>query len=182
MIPFDRLGNRAQFTFFSLVDQVFFIFARNRLVWRYLDDIEAINLLEFLRLSKCRTGHAAQFFVHAEIILERNRRQCHTLLEHWHTFFRFNRLVQALIVPTSLHQTTSVLIHDDYFAIICHHIIFITREQRLCAQRLIHMVDATNMIWRVQIFYAEHFLNFFDTLIRQGDLAAFFFERVVLGG
>ena len=182
VILFDRLSDRTQFTFFSLVDQIFFIFARNWLVWRYLDDIEAINLLEFLRLSKCRTGHTAQFFVHAKIILERNRRQRHTLLEHRHAFFRFNRLMQALIVPTPLHQTTSVLIHDDHFAIICYHIIFIAREQRLCTQRLIHMIDATNMIWGVQIFYAEHFLDFFDTFIRQGNLTAFFFERVVLGG
>ena len=88
--------------------------------------------------------------------------------------------MQTFVVAASLHQATGVLIDDDHLAVIGHHVIFVTLEQCLCSQCLIHMVNTAHMVWRVQIFYSQQFLDFLHALVGQGHTAALFVQNIVL--
>src|SRR6266496_5492884 len=62
--------NGTEFTGFGFEDHVRPVFANNRLVRRYLDNVQAVNLLEFLGFGKGRTGHTAELLVQTEVVLE----------------------------------------------------------------------------------------------------------------
>ena len=59
----DRCDNSLYFAGFSFVDLVLVVNALDRLVGGNLDDIQTINLLKFLSLSKGCTSHAGQLVV-----------------------------------------------------------------------------------------------------------------------
>ena len=149
MIFFDRLSYCFQFAFLGLVDQVLMVLASNWLVRRHHYYVERINLLKLFSLSESSTSHAAKFFVQTEVILERNCRQRHAFLQHWYSFFGFNRLVQTLAITITLLEPTSVLVNDYHLAVVCHHIVFVAMKQRLRPQSLIHVVNAAHILWRV---------------------------------
>ena len=90
--------------------------------------IQAIDLLELLCLGKGRTGHAAQLGVQAEEILERNGRQRHAFCLYRHLFLGFDCLVEPFRVAAAMHQAAGVFIHNNYFAIVRYHVVFIALE------------------------------------------------------
>ena len=63
---------------------------------RNFDDVELVDLGEFVGLGRRRAGHAGELLVEAEIILERDRGERHVLGLDRHAFLGFERLMQAL--------------------------------------------------------------------------------------
>lgn len=52
------------------VNLVILVDTLDRQVGRHLDDVEAVDVAEFFRFRRGRTGHAGQLFIHAEVVLE----------------------------------------------------------------------------------------------------------------
>ncbi len=75
--------------------------------------IQVVNLLElfFFRLGRAR--HARQLAVHAEIILERDRRVGQAFALNVDAFLRLDRLVQPFAVAAAIHQAAGELVDDD---------------------------------------------------------------------
>ena len=50
--------------------------AAKRLISGNYQHIKFVNLVELCRLGLSRSGHAGQLFIHAEVVLERDSREC----------------------------------------------------------------------------------------------------------
>src|SRR5882757_2257777 len=71
---FDLPGDGFEFAHFGAINTVSAVFANKFAVWWNFDDIEFVNLVEFLGFGHGSTGHTSQFFVQAEEVLETNGR------------------------------------------------------------------------------------------------------------
>ena len=66
--------------------------------------------------------------VHAEVILERDRRLGLRGLLHLHVFLCLDRLVEPIGVAASVHDTTGLLI-DDHHLIVDHDVLVVSIEE-----------------------------------------------------
>ena len=98
---------------FRAIDHVGLIVADDRLVGRHHDHFQVVDRLELFFLGLGRTGHAGQLVVHAEEVLEGDRRQRHGLFLDLDAFLGFDGLVQTFAVAPSFHETTGEFIDDD---------------------------------------------------------------------
>ena len=95
--------------------------------------LQSVYFLELISLGIGCTGHAAYFFIKAEVVLESDRGHRLVFGLDLHPFFGFNGLVQAIAPAASRHQAPCELVHDDDFTLL-HHIVLITVVQVLRTQ------------------------------------------------
>ncbi len=121
-----QLGNvvshRVVLFLFRAENNVGVLDAQHRLVGRNDDDFELVDLLEFGGLGLGRTGHAAEFFVEPEVVLEGDRRQGLIFLANLHAFLGFDGLMQSVGPAATRHQAAGKGVDDDHLAIL-HDII-----------------------------------------------------------
>ena len=146
----DVRNHRVELFLCRTVDQVLFVGADDRTIGRDDHGFQTVNLLEFVRFGVRRTGHTAEFFVHAEVVLEGDRGHGHRLGLHGHAFFGFDRLVQAIRPAATGHQTTGEFVHNHDF-IILHHVFFVLGVQLVRAQRGKQEMHQRDVLCVVQI-------------------------------
>ena len=88
-----------------------------RAIGRNSDHVELVDFVEFFGFGHRGTGHAADFLVELEVILQSNRGQRLRFLFDFHAFFGFDCLMQTITPLASLHQTTGEFVDDDDLAI-----------------------------------------------------------------
>ena len=76
------------------------------------DDRRAVGLPELGVGALGRARHARELVVEAEVVLQRDRRDGHGLVEHLHALLGLDGLVEALRVPAPLEYATRELV--DY--------------------------------------------------------------------
>ena len=128
----DAADNRFEFFFLRAVNDVRSFDANQRAIGRDDRHIQAVNLAEFRGLGRCRSGHAGEFLVHAEVILEGDGCECLVLALNLHSFLGFYGLVQAVGPAAPGHLSPGEFIDDDHFTVF-HHVIDIVLVQRVCA-------------------------------------------------
>ncbi|MNS85323.1 hypothetical protein D3C72_1191850 [compost metagenome] len=145
----DIFDDRLNFFRFGHVHQIRHIFTDHWAVSRDDNGIQFVDGAEFERFGICSTGHARQFFVQTEVVLEGDRSQRLVFVLNIHAFFGFHSLVQTIRPATALHGTTGMFINDDHFAVF-HDVIHIAGEQHVSAQCGSHMVHQHNVGRRVK--------------------------------
>ena len=130
------VGCRRVFFLGCLVDRVGVVLAYHRLVRRDDYDVEAVNFLEFLGLRLRRAGHARELLVH---VLERNRRERLVFAAYAHALLRLDRLVQAVGVAASEHQSARKLVDYHYLAVL-DDVVNVALEQMVRLERLHNLV------------------------------------------
>ena len=125
----DVVDDRLVFLLCVLIDLVHAVFADHRMVRRDHHRLEAVNLLKLVGLGVRRAGHAGKLLVHAEIILEGDRRQRLVLVLDRHAFLRLDRLVQAVRPAPPRHQAPGEFVDDDDLVVL-HHVLLVAVEQR----------------------------------------------------
>jgi hypothetical protein len=158
------------------------------LVGRDDDRLEPVDFLEFVRFRVGRAGHAGQLFVHAEVVLERDRGQRLVLVLDLHAFLGLDRLVQAVGPAAAHHQAAGEFVDDHHFAVL-HHVLLVAEEQRVGAQRHHQVVHQRDMARVVQRFAfgqdAQARQDALGVLVPgfgQVDLLALFVDPVVAFG
>jgi hypothetical protein len=121
------------------VDLVVLVLADHRAVGRDDHGFQAVDALEFEGFGVRGAGHARQLLVHAEVVLEGDRGERLVFLLDRHAFLGLHRLVQAVRPAPPAHQAAGEFVDDDDF-IVLHHVMLILEEQRMRAQRGIHVV------------------------------------------
>ncbi|NYH14005.1 hypothetical protein GGD41_001233 [Paraburkholderia bryophila] len=169
----------------GLVDLILLVDPLGRTVGRDHDRFETVDLVEFVRFRVRRTGHAGQLRVHTEVVLERDRRERLVLALDLDVFLRLDSLMQTVGPAAARHQTAGEFVDDHHFVVL-HHVVLIFEEQRVCAQRGVHVVHQRDVLRRVQAFaladqapLGEQTLGLFVARFRQENLAAFLVQRVV---
>ena len=101
-------------------DEVVLVEAHHGRVGRDLHDLEPVDLAELVLLGLGRTGHAGQHVVHAEVVLQGDRRERLVLLADRHLLLGLDGLVQALGVPPALEDAAGELVDDEHLAVLDH--------------------------------------------------------------
>ena len=94
------------------------VFTLYRTVGRDDDGFEVVNALELEGFGVGRTGHARQFAVQAEVVLEGNRCKRLVFAFDFYAFFGFNGLVQAFGPAATGHQTACEFVHNHDFTVL----------------------------------------------------------------
>ena len=135
----DVVDDRVVLFLGGLVDEVVVVLADGRLVGRDDHRFQAVDFLEFVGFGVGRAGHAGELAVHAEVVLEGDRRQRLVLALDLHAFLGLHRLVQAVAPAPARHQAAGEFVDDDDFAVL-HHVVLVAVVQVVGPQRRIHVV------------------------------------------
>src|SRR6185295_1618754 len=92
---FDFGQDRGVFLVLGTVYFVVLVETRDLHVGRDFNDFELVDVEQFVCFGQRRSGHARELFVHAEIVLERNRGQRLVFRLDLDVLLGFERLVQA---------------------------------------------------------------------------------------
>ena len=135
----DQRRHRLVFLGRAAVDLVVLVVADARHVGRDLHHVELVDLGELVRLGHRRAGHAAELRIQPEVVLERDRGERLVLRLHLDVLLRLQRLVQPVGVAAALHHAAGELVDDHHLAL-AHDVVHVAREQRVRAQRLLHVM------------------------------------------
>ena len=125
------VGNALELDDLVLEDEVGVVLAHHRAVGGNRDHTQLVGAHKLAGLGLCRTGHARNLLVHAEVVLQRHGGQSLVLRLNLDALLGLNGLVDALVVTATRKDSTGVLIHDEHFAI-HDDIVFVALEQ--CAR------------------------------------------------
>ncbi len=175
----NRLGDGFELVLRVLVELVILVDARNGDVGRDLDHVHLVDVPEFSRFGRRGAGHARQLGIHAEIVLEGDRRQRLVLRLDLHAFLGLDRLVQAVRPAPAFHHAAGELIDDDDLVVL-HDVIGITLEHVHRAQRLVDVVnhlrvlDVVEVLGLEQAAFDQQLLELFGAILGQLDVALLF--------
>ena len=82
------------------------------------DDVELVDFVELGGFRLGGAGHAAEFFVHAEVVLEGDGREGLVFLADGDAFLGFDSLMQAVGPTATGHEATGELVDDDDLAVL----------------------------------------------------------------
>ncbi len=181
----DDREDRLVFLFLRPVDLIVLVLAHDLPVGRDRDDVEAVDVHELFRLGERGARHAGELVVHAEIVLERDRRDGLVLRLDWLAFLRLQRLVQALAVAAARHHAAGELVDDDHLTIL-DDVVLVALEQLVRAQRLLEVVDDGDVLHVVQrvaleeLGIAEKLLELLVARLGEGGRAHLLVDLVVV--
>ncbi len=162
--PQDLVRSREILLLRGAVDHVLILLAPHRLVGRNHHNVELVGGIELRRFGLRRAGHAGQFFVHAEVVLEGDRRERLVLAPDVHAFLGLHRLVQTVGPAASRHGTAGKGVDDDHLAVL-HHILHVLAIERVRLDRGLDMVLEVPVLRVGDIADAEQALNLLPALI-----------------
>ena len=185
----DIDNHRFEFLAARLVDEIELVFAHRGPVWRDHHGFKAIDFLELVSLGVSRSGHARQLAVHAEIVLEGDRRKRLVFALDRHAFLGLDRLMQAVRPATPRHQTACEFVDDHDFRTIgavLHHVVLVTVVEVIGAQRGVYVVHQRD-VGRVveagtlgqQSCLTEQALGILVTVFGQVDLVCLLIDREI---
>ena len=116
--PARLLDDRVVLLAARLVDEIVPVVADHRPVRRDDRDLELVDLEELRLFRLGRTGHAGQLVVHAEVVLDGDRRHRLRLALDANAFLGLDRLVQPLRPATARHRAAGELVDDQHLAVL----------------------------------------------------------------
>src|SRR5919205_587732 len=124
--------------------------ADHRPVGRDLDHRQLVDLHELGRLGERRPRHAGELVVHAEVVLQRDRRERLVLLADAHALLGLDRLVEALRPAAAVEDAPGELV-DDLDLTVDDGVVDVLLVQRLRLERLDQVVDEGAVLRLVQV-------------------------------
>ena len=175
----DRLGDGLELVGGVLEELVVLVDALHRHVGRNLDHIHLVDVPEFGRFGRRRTGHAGQFGIHAEIVLERDRGERLVLRLDIDAFLRLDGLVEAIRPAATVHHAPGKFVDDDDLVVL-HDIVGVALEHDVRFERLVQMMDDLRVFHVVEIVglkqtgFLQHLLDGVGAFLGPGDVLRLF--------
>ena len=164
----DLPRDRAPLALAGLVDLVVAVVADHRLVRGDLHDADLVDLHELRGLGEGRARHARELVVHAEVVLQRDRRERLVLLADVHALLGLDGLVQALRPAPAVQDAAGELV-DDLDLAVDDGVVDVLLVERLGLQRLDEVVDQRAVLGAVQVVDAQEALGLLDALLGDRD-------------
>jgi len=149
-------------------DTVRVVLADHGPVGRYVQHVQFIDLPELLGFGEGGPGHARQFLVLAEKVLERDGGQGLVLLGDADVLLGFHRLVQPVGPAPARHEASGELVHDDDLAVF-DHVFHVAMVELMRADGLRDVVDPFPLDVVVETLHVQKFFAFRDALVGQRD-------------
>src|SRR5260370_6272910 len=178
VLDFDLFNYGVEFRAGCAVDQVGQIVANHGHVGWNADDIQLIDFIEFLRLGEGGTGHASEFFVQAEEVLEGDRCERVVFPLDLDAFLGFDGLVETFAVAAARHQAPGQLI-DNHDLTIFDDIVFVALEDCLGLDGVLHVARQVEIVFIIDVLDASQALKLLDAVLGQDDGACFLLDGVV---
>ena len=178
MARLDVVDDGVELRLFGLVDQVGLVDALERSVRRDRHDTEPVGVHQLGGLGLGRTGHAGEFVVHAEVVLEGDRGEGLVLLFDLHPFLRLDRLVDALGPTATLEDATGELVDDLHLAAL-DDVVLVALVQLLGLERHRELVDEVRLDVVVQVVDLECGFDTLDAGLERDDDPLVLFDLVV---
>src|SRR6266851_1748610 len=141
-------------------------------------DIEVVNFAKFRRFGFRGAGHAGEFLVHAEIILEGDGREGLVFALALYAFLGFDCLMQTVGPAAARHLAPGEFIDDDDFAVFID-VVDVNFVERVRAQGLIDVVHGVDVGGVRHIGEPEEALAFVEAFFGEGGLAMLFVDGVI---
>ena len=177
----DLARDRRPLAVHGLEDLVVLVLADHVPVGRDLDHRQLVDLHELVGLGEGGARHAGQLAVHAEVVLERDRRERLVLLADAHALLGLDRLVQALRPAAAVEDAAGELV-DDLDLAVDHRVVDVALVERLGLQRLQQVVDQRAVLGLVEVVDAEELLGLGDAALGDRDVLVLLVELVVVVG
>ena len=174
---FDVLDDGVPLALLGGVHEIGVVLADHRAVGRDLRDLELVDLEELLGLGRGRSGHAGELRVHAEVVLDRDRREGARLALDLDAFLRLDGLVQAVAPPATGHEAAGELVDDDDLAVL-DDVLLVPVVHRVRLERVVHEVHRGDVAL-VHVAQPEHLLGLRDALLGQRHRVLLLLEEVV---
>ena len=107
--------------------------------------VQPVDPEKLFLLGQRGTGHASQFFVHAEVVLDGDGGVRDVFRLDFHAFLGFHGLVKSVRPAPSGHHAPGKLIHDDDFAIL-DDVFLVAAEEEPCPQRLLQEAHQAGLL------------------------------------
>ena len=157
LVPLRHVGDdRLELLALGAVDLVVAVDSAHRLVRRNRHHVELVDVLELPRLGLRRAGHAGEFPVEAEVVLDRNRRERLGLLLDLHALLRLDRLVQT-VRPAAAGQDAPRELVNDVDVVVLHDVIDVLLVEAVGAEQLVDDVDALALLHERRLRVAAAF-------------------------
>ena len=136
----DLLDGELVLLLTGLEDDVVVVDADARTVRRDGDDGQAVDVVELGSLGLGGAGHARELLVHAEVVLDRDRRVGLVLLLERDAFLGFDGLVEAVGPAATFHDAAGVFVDDLHLALM-DDVLLVLFVQRVGLEQLADGVD-----------------------------------------
>src|SRR5438552_13167336 len=161
----------------GLVDEIGVVLADHWLVRRDLRDLELVHLEELLGLGRRRTGHPRELRVHAEVVLDRDRREGPGLALDLETFLRLAGLVEPIAPAAAGHEPAGELVDDDHLAVL-DDVLLVLPVESARSHRVVEVMHGGHVAL-VHVLHAEQLLGARDALLGECDRVLLLFDDVV---
>ena len=175
----DVVGRGLELRGLGLVDEVGLVEPDHRPVGGDRHDLEPVGVGELAGLGGGGAGHAAELVVHAEVVLEGDRREGLVLLLDLHPLLRLDRLVESFGPAPALEDAAGELVDDLHLAAL-HDVVDVLLEQLLGAQRGLQLVHEVLVDVLVEVVDAERLLDRGDADLGGHDGALRLVDLVVV--
>ena len=160
-----------------LVDEVGIVLPDHRLVRWDLRDLELVHLVELLGLSRRGTGHAGELRVHAEVVLDRDRREGPRLSLDLEVFLRLDGLVEAVAPAPTGHKPPGELVDDDHLTVL-DDVLLVLVVEGLRLHRVVEVVHGGD-VTLVHVLHPQELLRAPDALFGEHDRVELLLDDVV---
>ena len=150
----------------------------DRHVGRDRHDAELVGAHQLGGLGGRRAGHPGELVVHAEVVLQRDRREGLVLLLDLHAFLGLHRLVDALAPAPALEDAAGELVDDLHLAVL-DDVVLVPLVELLGLQRDLQLVDEVLLHLVVDVLDAERGLDLVDAGLERDDDALVLLDLVV---
>ncbi len=175
---FNLVNDCGDFVAFAFVDEVGVVDADGGFIGGDDEDFEVVSLLKLFGFGVGGAGHACEFFVHAEVVLEGDGGEGFAFVLDFDTFLGFDGLVEAIGPAATRHGTASKFIDDNNFALI-NDVVNVFFVERVGLESFVNVVEVFDILGFVEVLDFEIFLKLFKTFIGEGDRVVFFVDDVV---
>ena len=150
---FDVVHHGGKLCCFRLVDEVGVVNSHHGTVSWNWHHLQAVCVHQFGCLGLSRSGHSAEFVVHAEVVLQRDCCKSLVFFFDLDALFGLYGLVNALTPSTTFKNSSCELVDDFYFAVL-NDVVLVAVIQHGSFQSNLQLVDQVLLHFVVQVFDA----------------------------
>ena len=185
--PLNLIRSREIFFFLRAINNIRILYAQQRLVGRDDQHFQPVNLVELGRFRFGRTGHAGELLVHAEVVLEGNRRQRLVFTFNLDRFLGFDRLVQTVRPPPSRHHASGELVDDDDFlfarivVLRLYHVLHVAPVKRVRLHGRLDVMLQVPVLRVGNVANAQQLLDLLPAFVGDGNVLVLLIHHKVAG-
>ena len=165
----------------GLVNKVVIVNTDHRLVSRDFNNVEGVDLLEFLALCHCGTGHTGKLLVKTEIVLEGDGCKSFALVLNLNAFFSLDSLVKTFVISSAEHDTAGEFVNDKNL-IVLNNVVYVTAHNAYSLDSLIDMVEESHVLCVHEVVNIEIGLSLSNTALGKRCRSCLFVNNVVAVG